>query len=644
MVEIKKKVKNRRFQIGISLILITLLGIFLRSIPSLIYPIWSEDFGVYYAVTTAFISSNNIFGAIPSPWGTSGYGNFPMFYWIIDFIHFTTGIDVHFLLLHIPPIIGGLTVPILYFIAKKVTGSNAIALLSAVFLAINPIDIFETSMVGLLVVGHVFLLLSILFFIYTRENKKYYVLLILSSGALILSHHISTFMYIISVVGIIFWTRFQSKEYNNFKYEISYLVLFTVATFMYWVIRSPSMEGFISGAVHGYLPWYIVLVLFYLVLYLLFLFTNYIKRLDIQITKYVLKIKDYHYFVATTTILLIIAIMGVIIGVNGPKISITSIIYSIPFILTLGFIGVGVRHLFEYNKAYMLVTGWFLFLILGLLVSLFTFNTVLYPYRYLEYIFEPLSILAAIGLMVLYNYTKEELKTITKANIVNIKQIDRIMMTRTITGGLTSNYELSTVSVTKPHYIMTEPRDRKKDLRIILVSLFSIIIMTSALMSYPIISNAEQIQAPQYISSATMSAITWLQNNGSKNYTNYSVATDFIDGVYLESLGFNSSFEYDNILWNATSWQETYYELEGLNHTYPPILYVLIDSDMYLDGVYGYRYANNPYAPPVQMGKAGFEKFFSEPFQQIYYFNSTTSGHWVYLFQVNWTYIHNNIY
>ncbi|MGC9192802.1 MAG: ArnT family glycosyltransferase [Thermoplasmata archaeon] len=643
MVEIKKKVKNRRFEIGISLVLITVLGIFLRSIPSLIYPIWSEDYGVYYAVTTAFISSNNIFGAIPSPWGTSGYGNFPMFYWIIDLIHFTTGINVHFLLLHIPPILGGLTVPILYFIAKKVTGSNAIALLSALFLAINPIDIFETSMVGLLVVGHVFLLLSILFFIYVRENKKYFILLILSSGSLILSHHISTFMYIISVLGIIFWTRLQSKTYLNFKYEISYLVLFTAATFLYWIIRSPTMEGFISGAVHGYLPWYLVIALFYLALYLIFLFADYIKILNIQITKYILKIKDYHYFLATTIILLIIAILGVIIGVNGPKISIISIIYSVPFILTLGFIGVGARHLYEYDKAYMFVTGWFLFLILGLLGSLFTFNTVLYPYRYLEYIFEPLSILAAIGLMALYHYTKEELKTTTKINIVNIKHIEKIL-TRTLTGGITSNFELSTVAVNKPHYIMTETRDHKKDVRILLVSIFSIIIMMSALMSYPIISNAEQVQAPQYISSATMSAITWLQNNGSKNYSNYSVATDFIDGVYLESLGFNSSFEYDNILWNATSWQQTYYELEGLNHTYNPILYVLIDSDMYYNGVYGYKYANNPYAPPIKMGKAGFDKFFYPPFQQIYYYNSTTSSQWVYLFQVNWTYIHANLY
>ncbi len=644
MVEIKKKVKNRRLKIGISLVLITLLGIFLRSIPSLIYPIWSEDFGVYYAVTTAFISSNNIFGPIPSPWGTSGYGNFPMFYWIIDLIHFTTGINVHFLLLHIPPILGGLTVPILYFIARKLTGSNTIALLSALFLAINPIDIFETSMVGLLVVGHVFLLLSILFFIYARENKKYYVLLILSSGSLILSHHISTFMYIISVLGIMFWTRLRSKEYLNFKYEISYLVLFSAATFMYWVIRSPTMEGFISGAVHGYLPWYMVVVLFYIALYLLFMFTNYIKRLNIQFDNYILKIKDYHFFVATITILLIIAIFGVIIGINGgPKISINTIIYSVPFFFTLGFIGVGFRNLYKYSKTYIFVTGWFLFLILGLLVSQFTFNTVLYPYRYLEYMFEPLSIVAAIGLMVLYNYTREELKTITKANIVNIKHFEKIM-TRTITGGITSNFEVSTVALNKPHYIMTETRDRKKDARIIIISFFSIIIMMSAVMTYPVISNAEQIEAPQYISSATMSAIIWLQNNGSKNYSTYSVATDFIDGVYLESLGFNSSFEYDNILWNATSWQQTYYELEGLNHTYNPILYILIDSDMYYNGVYGYKYANNPYAPPVQMGKAGFAKFFDPPFQQIYYYNSTTSSQWVYLFQVNWTYIDANFY
>jgi hypothetical protein len=643
MPDINRKVKEKRLSIIISLISITILGIFLRSIPSIIYPIWGEDFGVYYAVTTAFISSNNLFGSITSLWGNSGYGNFPMFYSIIEFIHFITGTNVHFLLLHITPIIGGLTVPILYFIAKKVTGSNSIALLSAIFLAINPIDIFETSMVGLLVVGHVFLLLSILFFIYTRENRKYFILLIISSAALILSHHISTFMYILSIIGIIFWSRFQVKEYITFRYEAIYLILFTVSTFLYWIIRSPSMEGFISGALHNYLSWYIILLLFYLFLLVLYLFANYIRNRNIDITKYFLKIKDFHYFMATTLILIIIALLGVIIGVNGPKISIISIIYSLPFILTLGFIGIGIRHLPEYKNAYIFVTGWFGFLIIGLVISFVTLNSVIYPYRYLEYIFEPLSIVAAIGVIGVYQYYKTEARSIRKVKVINTKRTETIMA-RTITAGMNPTFEVYNVSINKPHYTVTELRDSKKDARIILISFFAIIIMTSATMSYPIISNAEQIEAPQYISTATMNAISWLQINASKNH---SIATDFINGIYLESLGFNSSFEYDSVLWNATNWIPTINELEGLNSTYPvqypypSVMYVLIDSAMYSNGVYGYKYSDNPYAPPIQMGYDGFEKFFSEPFTKVYY-NTTSLSQWAYIFQVNWTYIYCN--
>ncbi len=82
--------------------------------------------------------------------------------------------------------------------------------------------------------------------------------------------------------------------------------------------------------------------------------------------------------------------------------------------------------------------------------------------------------------------------------------------------------------------------------------------------------------------------------------------------------------------------------MEGLNGTYPEIGYVLINSNMLNNGVYGFELVSHPsYDPPILISNLSFEKFFKEPFTKVYY-NSTADGsQWVYVFMVNWTYINN---
>ncbi|MEM0137278.1 MAG: dolichyl-phosphate-mannose--protein mannosyltransferase, partial [Thermoplasmata archaeon] len=143
-----------------------------------------------------------------------------------------------------------------------------------------------------------------------------------------------------------------------------------------------------------------------------------------------------------------------------------------------------------------------------------------------------------------------------------------------------------------------------------------------------------------YVTPVMMSGIYWIEKNGNKNY---SVATDAVDGLYLEALGFNSSFEYTYYLWNSSYWKDAIYELNGFNGTYPKIGYVLINSNMYYNGVYGYELSTHPsYDPPIYISNSSFEKFFSEPFEKVYYNSTYDNSQWVYVFIVNWTYIEKN--
>jgi hypothetical protein len=616
----------------VSIFLISLIGILLRILPSYRYSIWGVDYGIYYALTTAFVNLGLVFNSLPSIWGSSGYGNFPMFYWTMVLIHYATGLSINTLLLKVPPIFAGLTIPIIYLIAKKITNSSFIGIVSALFLAVNPLEIFETSMVGLLVFGHLFLLLSILFFIYSREKRLYYIPLVLSSIALLLSHHLSTYMYILSIFGIIYLTRILKGKYKIYHIEVAYFLSFISATFLYWITRVPSMSSFIEQAFLGTLPWYVVITIFYLLVLFLLYITRYIEGFARNL-KVSIEMKYTYSFLLTLFLVFSIFILLITIGIKGIKINYIGIVYSLPFIITLGFIGIGINRVKDYADAKIILFGWISMMSIALIYSTVTWNGVLIPYRYLEYLFEPFSIFGGIGVYEIYKSNSEKMKDEDRYYYLPPEGIVR----GTILG--------QEVRTSPPIYIPSGVgkkiliRVEKGDFRTIFTILLVIIAMVSLVTAYPLINQVGEI-SQNYVTPVMMSGIIWLEKHGNKNY---SVATDAVDGLYLEALGFNSTFEYTYHLWNSTSWKDAIYELNGLNGTYPRVGYVLINSNMYYNGVYGYQLSTHPsYDPPVYISNSSFQKFFNEPFEKVYYNSTSDNSQWVYVFYVNWTYINSN--
>ncbi|MGC8663341.1 MAG: hypothetical protein ACP5SF_03845 [Thermoplasmata archaeon] len=637
---LNKKFKKTNIRNLVIIVLITLVAVFLRSIPSFRYAIWGVDFGIYYDLTTAFVNLGQIFKTLPSIWGSSGYGDFPMFYWTMIFLHDITGISVQNLLLHFTPIFAGFTVPIIYLIAKKLTDSDLIGIFSALFLAINPLEVFETSMVGLLVFGHVFLLLSMLLFIYARDNPKYYFPLAVSSLALILSHHLTTYMYTISIIGIIYFTKMMYPDYKSYKYEVIYLIAFTSSTFFFWLTFVSSMYGFITQAFLGFIPWYTVILIFYILLLSLLFTSRYFRKYFINFLKTnKFDFKSIYYFMITIFVSISILVLLITIGINGIKISLEGMLLSLPFILTLGFVGTGIRDAKRFSKIEIILGGWTFFLTLSMIFSLITWNGVLIPYRYLEYLFEPFSIFAGIGLYSFYSSIKEYSSKFKEKEVIYFYPQIHNNYGGTIIG--TENRLIAHTVVNAQNSaagIYVKKTKGHRNLRSLFITILILTILVSIVTAYPLINQVSET-SQNYVTPTMMGGIQWLEKNGNKSY---SVATDAVDGLYIEALGFNTTFEYTYQLWNSTNWTNALFELEGLNGTYPEIGYVLINSNMLNNGVYGFELVSHPsYDPPILISNLSFEKFFKEPFTKVYY-NSTADGsQWVYVFMVNWTYINN---
>ncbi len=622
------------------LMIITALAIAVRSIPSWIYSAWGTDFGIYYSITIEFLIKKNPFYEYPAVWGSSGYGSFPMLYLIILGAHFLTGLPPQQLLLKIPPIIGGLTVIPLYMITYEITKDRKISLIASALLAINPIHVYQTSMPYLLTVGHFFLLLSLYFFIKWIKERKYLGFLIVSSIALLLSHHLSNYMYIISITGI----SFIGGLYNyipkkTVKRAFRFTISFTTVSIVYWILRVPGMKYFMSSPFHYALPWYGTATIGIILLIILYkIAITYNLNSSDKLWKKINSLKIINVFALSLGLSITVFLILALVGLHGYYIPPIAIFYSIPFMLTIGFIGVGFVKLKEHTESFYFVGSWLLSIIASLIVGLITWSS-LEPWRHIEYMMEPLSIIGAIGIASILNSEFFHKISVRKRVSVSFEGFSytphKIFGENTLE--ISNPIPLGGAKVVGDPITYEEKYPVGKVFKTIFIFTITFIVLMSGISAFPFMNHVER-STQEGISPVIMSGIEWLNENGNRNYT---VATNHMIGTILEAYGFPSSFEYDYEIWNATNWTDCIDELQGLNGTYPPIGYVLITKDMYENGVFGYNNSQNPLEPPVFMGKEGYEKFHREPFKLIYRNATADNSNWVEVYTVDWHYINN---
>ncbi|MGC8584777.1 MAG: hypothetical protein ACP5RZ_00980 [Thermoplasmata archaeon] len=617
--------------------LIAILASILRLIPSFNYYVWGVDFGIYYSILKSLSIQNLIYRPMNSIWGTSGYGYFPVPYILMEGFHYITGLNIHFIMMHFPQVFSSLTVMGIFVISKKLTGSNTVSLLSSLIVAINPFDVFEESMVGLLNFGHVFLIFSIMFlFLYIKYKKISYIYFsFISAILLMLSHHFSTLMFIISLSSIAVYFKMKN---NKDKVLLYYTIVYSMAVFSYWIFFVPSMKSFLQQGLFG-IPYYIVPFLFMGIFLLLYHNFENIFRI-IKNASYILKkgnglfdnLNLYIYFLTVSVV-----IEGLLLyGINGIRINLDVFIFSVPFLFIISFSGIGFRNIRKYEHSFF-INIWIVSLTLVFLFSLATWNGILIPYRFLEYIFEPMGIVSSIGIYESYKIMNKKFRNNLNAKIVRIYRDSPGMH------GINLNYGGMYFRLYNPNTSNSSSRILLKFDRVNLIPLFIsilvIIFFFTTITVYPIVNQVNET-SQNYITPVMMSGLDWIIKNGNENY---SVATDAVDGLYLESYGFNSTFEYTYNLWLSTNWTSTINELEG-NNTYPKIGYVLINSNMFNNGIYGYELSTHPsYDPPIYLNNTTFDKFFSPPFYVMYYNSSLDHTQWVYVFGVNWTYIQNYV-
>ena len=580
-INIKMIVHHWLFWLGI----FTFIGIILRSLPTFFNAAWGADFGIYYGLTNSLIGSKELITSY-NGWGLS-YNYFPVLYAITGFVHWITGIEVITLMPRIAPIIGGLTIPIFYFITKELTKNQRISLLAAGLLSVSTFHVYQTSHAAPLTIGHFFMMLSMYLFIKYIKNQKYLLPLSISTVLLILSHHFTTYFFLISITFMLFYYTADHKALSKHILHILFFVGFAATiAFSYW--------GFIATPVYNYfmtisfLTAPIIIAIFYAFIFLGVLLISVLKKYKksfipkIEIPK----LSKERKIIFIIIFISIAACISIFTGIPGVYIKLTplAILYSIPMIVLFGFAISGISSLNSISGK-PLLKGWIIAIGLSFIYSIC--SGTLLPDRHLEYLIVPLCIPAALTL----NEFIEEYREIKIKNLIN--------------------------TYTQPMLL----KHRKKKI-VLFVSIF-ILFVTNMITAYPTINALNSID--ERVSDPCINSLDWMKGN----ISNASViASDHRISMLVWAEGFGITYGNINETWEANNLSDCLDEIIKLNISYIIIDDIMRDNVINVDVGKYYHFTNQSY-----------DKFKTEPFELVYrnatINNQNIETHWIEIYKIN---------
>ena len=600
-------VKNWYFWI----IVVTALAIIIRSIPAWINAAWGCDFGIYYGLTKSLVENQDLFNPY-SGWGSS-YQYFPVLYAITGGMHWLTGVDVLTIMTKIAPIFGGLSVLIFYFVIYELLGDKKKAFLSMLLFAVMPFHVYQTSHASPLTVGHFFMMLSLYFFIKYRQDTRYIIPLSISTILLVMSHHLTTYFYLISLLMIVFVENASIREWaSSLKKDVVYIILASGIIFSYWmIVATPVYESFMKsglklGSIH--ISSQYMILLFYLGVFLMFGIIWLKRKLNLFREKKKPSVKSAVLKFSLTMIICLSA-MAFFSFVKLPwtnfSFTFLSIVYSIPLLLVFGFAIAGFRYVgLEKNGHF--IRGWLLAIVFSFVFSIVTNSAALFPHRHLEYMMAPLSIIAIFGISAIFlNLRYEKISSFT----------NKIRSTK------------------KPAIYFFKKSSLLQKRNIIYLAVILFLVTANAISVYP--SHVALNASYEVITDEDLACIDWMERNLDKNRT--VIASDHRLARVTEAVGFNTTVDEASIIWVAEDFVDCLFELEGIGKNYSRITHVLIDD------ILTERVVHVGFGEIFYMTNESYEKFSNQPFELVYR-NATINPDteeesWTEVYKVNWAYI-----
>jgi hypothetical protein len=207
------------------------------------FAFFGSDTGEYYRLTTLLTSTGHLpVGGSYGGWGI-GYPDFPGLFVLTAATSQSTGVDPLTALVAVVPLLSAFSIAPLFLLFRRIFPSDSVALLGAAFACVAMPRAFSMAHPAPLALGDLLGVAALWMFVEGRNDARWYLPLSVTGTALILSHHLSSYFFLVGALGsLVALELFRPNAWSSRfpSREIAFLVAFLLGLDVYWFAFAPD--------------------------------------------------------------------------------------------------------------------------------------------------------------------------------------------------------------------------------------------------------------------------------------------------------------------------------------------------------------------------------------------------------------------
>ncbi|MCI4323746.1 MAG: hypothetical protein L3K03_06985 [Thermoplasmata archaeon] len=393
----------------------TLLSVYLVLDPLLSFPLFGSDSGEYYRLTNLLITTGHLPVGVSYSGGYIGWGfgypDFPGLFAYAGAVSGALGVSPFSALIYAVPVAAALSIVPMFLLFRRLVPHDGIAVLAAGLASVFMPRLFSLAHPAPLALGDLLAVGGLWMFLEGRTDRRWYAPLALLGSALIVTHHLSSYFFLLSALGglVLLELAYPTRWSRRFPLrELAFLGMFASGMLLFWLEAAPDFasqvvgQGLPSGFVnYPFLPILAVVAgMFGLGALIWFRRQQGPWRLPWRVSYP----SDWSCWrdlaILLGGMLLGLGILAVVpLPSTTQHVTPAELLWFLPFILTFGFV-TGSRRLVTLGRIGPYALTWLAALGLSALVALASpaVGGFLPPARFAEYLVIPLGILAALGI------------------------------------------------------------------------------------------------------------------------------------------------------------------------------------------------------------------------------------------------------
>lgn len=225
------------------------LLVFVALDPLLSYAVFGSDTGEYYRLSSTLAATGHVpTGGAYTGWGFA-YPDFPGLFVLAAASAQAMGTPVISALLYVTPVVAVLSLLPLFLLFRRILPSDRIALLGAGLASVAMPRMFSLAHPAPLALGDFLVVGALWMFVEGRRDRRWYVPLGLSLGALVVTHHLSSYFFLVAALGSLLLLELVEPGRWSRRFPLRELVLlaaFAVGLLSYWSEYATSFRTILA--------------------------------------------------------------------------------------------------------------------------------------------------------------------------------------------------------------------------------------------------------------------------------------------------------------------------------------------------------------------------------------------------------------